>query len=497
MGVATREVVDAVIVGSGPNGLAAAIVLARAGLQVVVAEAQHSLGGGMRTLDLGLAHGVTHDVCAAVHPLALASPFFAEFELAGRGVELVSPELAYAHPLPGGRAGLAYVDVDRTAAELGADGPAWLELFAPLLEHWRDLSALALSNRTAPAVRLLRELGPGVLARTGHRMLTQGTAAWRRTFAGDAAPALLTGVAGHAIGPLPSPVAAGTMLMLGTLAHAGGWPIPIGGSGAISAALLADLEAHGGQVRAGIPVRNWRELPRARAYLMDTSVPAVLQIWGERMPHRVRRSLARVRPGPAAAKVDYVLRGPVPWSQPRVGEAATVHLGGSREQMMASAAATVAGRVASEPFVLFSDPVVADPGREVGGLRPGWAYAHMPYDCPIDPVPIVTAQIERYAPGFSDLVVAARGVPANRMSEHNANYGGGDIGLGALRLASMVQRPRWALDPYSTGIPGVYLCSAAASPGPGVHGMAGYWAARRALADRFGRTTAVDLALSG
>jgi len=491
-----RSTTDAVVVGSGPNGLAAAVTLARAGLEVIVLEAESTPGGGARTLDLGLAPGVVHDVCSAVHPLALASPFFRAFDLPARGVDLLVPEVSYAHPLDGGRAGIAYASLERTAAGLGVDGAAWADLFGPLIEGWPELIDVALGDRTRGMGAALAQAGPRMLAAVAARLLEQGTPAWGRRFQGEVAQALLTGVAGHAIGRLPSPVAAGGMLMLGTLAHAAGWPIPAGGTGAIAAALLADLEAHGGKVRCDSPVRHWRDLPRARSYLFDTSAPGLARIWGDRMPARVRAALSRVRTGPAAAKVGLVLSGPVPWSEPEVGRAGTVHLGGTRAEMVASEADAVAGRLSPNPLVLFSDPAVTDPGREVGGLRPGWAYAHVPHGCPIDPVEMVIGQIERYAPGFRDVVVTAQGTPASEMANHNQNYLGGDIALGALTTFSMAQRPRWALDPYSAGIPGVYLCSSAASPGPGVHGMVGWWAARRALADRFGRTEPVDLALS-
>lgn len=491
-----REAVEAVVVGSGPNGLAAAVTLARAGLEVLVLEAEPEPGGGARTLDLGLAPGIVHDICSAVHPLALASPFFRSFDLAARGVELAVPEIAYAHPLDGGRAGIAWTSLERTAQGLGVDGAAWVDLFGPLIEGWPELIDLALGQRPRGMAGGLAAAGPRLVAQVAVRLLEQGTSLWERRFAGEEGAALLTGVAGHAIGRLPSPVAAGSMLMLGTLAHAVGWPVPVGGSAAITEALLADLRAHGGTVRCQRRVQHWRDLPRARTYLFDTSAQGLAHIWGERMSPGVRAALARVPRGPAVAKVDYVLSGQVPWAHPEVGRAGTVHVGGTRAEMAASEADAVAGRLSEEAFVLLSDPSVSDPAREVGGLRPLWAYAHVPNDCPVDPVELVTRRIERYAPGFRDVVVAARGVPASRLHLHNQNYLGGDIALGALSAFSMAQRPRWALDPYAAGIPGVYLCSSAATPGPGVHGMSGWWAANLSLRDRFGRTAPVGLALS-
>lgn len=491
-----RETWDAVVVGSGPNGLAGAVTLARAGLGVLVLEAQETIGGGARTVDLELAPGTVHDTCSAVHPLAVASPFFDRFDLAARGVDLVVPEIAYAQPLEHGPAGIAYTSLARTGAELGPDGARWVSLFEPLTERWDSLVAIALGDRSRDLPGALAKAGLRSVLQTAVRLLSEGTPLARGRFSGDVAPALLTGVAAHAIGPLPSLVAAGSILMLGTLAHTVGWPIPVGGSQAITDALVEDLRAHGGEIRTGEPVAHWRTLPRARVYLFDTSAPALAHIWGDRMPTRVRSALEGVRPGPAAAKVDYVLSGPVPWSDPRVAGAGTVHVGGTRAEMVASEAEVSAGRLSERPLVLFSDPTVGDPGREVGGLRPGWSYAHVPQGCTLDPTELVTAQIERFAPGFRDVVVAAQGVPASEMSSHNANYIGGDIALGSLGIASMAQRPRWVLDPYSVGIPGVYLCSSAATPGPGVHGMAGWHAARRALVDRFGRTEPPRLALS-
>ncbi|MFC7404494.1 phytoene desaturase family protein [Georgenia alba] len=493
----SREVRDAVVVGSGPGGLAAAVTLARAGLDVLVLEAQPTAGGGARTLDLGLAPDLTHDLCSAVHPLALASPFLRAFDLPARGVELAVPELSYAQPFEGRDAGLAYRDLDRTAEGLGADGPAWRRLMAPLVEHNDAVVALGLGDHRSVPGELLSPGGVQAAIAFGTAMLEQGTPLWGARFTDDVAPALLTGVAAHTISALPSLPSSGTALLLGSLAHAVGWAIPVGGSQRITDALVADLRAHRGELRLDTPVTTWRALPRARAYLFDTTPGTLARVWGERMTPTARRALERHRHGQAAAKVDFVLSGPVPWSDPRVGGAATVHLGGSREEMAAAENTVQAGRHADRPLVLLSDPTVADPSRAVGGLRPLWTYAHVPAGSPRDVTETVTAQIERFAPGFRDLVVAARCIPAARMAEHNANYPGGDIAAGAITMRRMALGPRLAWDPYRAGVPGVYLCSQVVPPGPGVHGLTGWFAGRRALRERFGIRRAPDLAPDG
>jgi phytoene dehydrogenase-like protein len=476
--------VDAVVVGAGPNGLAAAVLLARAGLSVEVFEAARTIGGGARTAETTLP-GYRHDLCSAAHPMAVASPFFRAFDLGAHGVRMLVPEVSFAHPLDGGAAGIAWRDLDRTVAGLGRDGAAWRRLLGPLAGHWQEVTELALAD--------LRSLPrhPATAARFGRRLLEQGSPAWGARFRDDVAPAMLTGVAVHAITPPRRPVSAAVALLLASLGHAGGWAIPAGGSQSIADALAADATAHGATIHTGTRIDDLDALPRARATLLDVTPRALGRLAGDRLPARRAAQLARFRYGAAVCKVDFALTGPVPWRNADCRLAGTLHLAGTRAQAVATAREVAAGRHPDNPYVLVVQPGVVDPSRAPRGHHTLYTYAHVPAGSTVDLGEVVTRRIERLAPGFRDLVLARTAQTAGELETANPNHVGGDISGGAVTVRQTVFRPTARWDPYATGIDGVYLCSSSTPPGPGVHGMCGAHAARRALRDRFGVTTSV------
>lgn len=467
--------VDVTIVGSGPNGLAAAVICARAGLSVRVIEAQSTPGGGARTLPDPEFSGVSHDICSAVHPLALASPFFAVYDLQARGVTLSVPDISYANPLQDRPAAVGYRDIDRTCAELD-DGASWRRLLGSLADDCDGVVGLLLGDK--------RSIPPSLPAavKVAPRLLAQGTPLWR-SLHGEDARALFSGVAAHTISQMPSLVSSGAGLMLATLGHAVGWPIPVGGSQAIPDALIADLKAHGGELVLGEEVTR----PPDGVVLYDTAPTALLAIYGDTLPPRYAKALRRYSYGPGVAKVDFVLSGEIPWRDERLAQAPTLHLGGSRTQMALAEAEIAAGRHADWPMVLAALPHIADPGRvDAQGRRPLWTYAHVPAGSPVDMADAVMDVFERFAPGFRDVVTAVRSVPASQMSEHNANLIGGDIGVGGNNMISALMGPTPRFNPWSTPIPKAYLCSSATPPGGGVHGMAGFYAASTVLKREFG-----------
>ncbi|PJJ71843.1 phytoene dehydrogenase-like protein [Diaminobutyricimonas aerilata] len=469
---------DAVVVGAGPNGLAAAVTLARRGLHVRVYERASTAGGGTRTLELTLP-GFRHDWGSAVHPMAFASPFFRRLGIRDR-VEFVTPEVSYAHPLDGARAGLAYRDLDRAADVLGVDGAAWRNLFAPLVRAVRGMTEFV----GGPVLRVPRH--PVTAVRFGLRALEQGGPWWNARWRDEVAPALLTGVFAHTIRPLPNLAPAAAGLVLGVHAHAEGWPVPVGGSQAIADALLGELLARGGELVLDHEVSTLEELPPSRVTLLDLSPRAFVRLAGDRLSPAAAAPYRRFRYGNGVAKVDYALSGPVPWAAAGVDRTATVHLGGSRAEIAASEREVFRGRHPESPYVLVSQPTLFDRTRAPEGRHTLWAYTHVPAGSTVDREDAVTAQIERFAPGFRDLVLATSSRTAADLERENPNYVGGDIAAGDVSLAQLLARPVAASDPWRTPVDGVYLCSSSTAPGPGVHGLAGWHAARAALRREFG-----------
>jgi phytoene dehydrogenase-like protein len=466
---------DAIIVGSGPNGLSAAITLARAGLKVALIEGAGTAGGGCRTGEL-TRPGFRHDLCSAVHPLAACSPFFRTIDLAARGVTLRAPKVAFAHPLDGGRAAAVAGSVEETAGGLGADGGAYRRLLGPLVRE----AELTLPEILAPIRSVPRH--PLAMARFALDGLPPATVLARRLRT-EEGRALFAGVAAHSMLPLRAPVTSGFGLLLMMAAHSVGWPVVEGGSSRLVDALLAELAGLGATVETGHWVASLDELPPARAVLLDVTPRQLLVLAGRRLTGPHRAALARFRYGPGVCKVDWALAGPVPWQAAACREAGTVHVGGTLAEVAHSESEVTAGRVPDRPYCLVAQPGVADPGRAPAGQQTLWAYCHMPSGSARDASGLIEAQIERFAPGFRELILDRSVRTAVDMERYNPNYVGGDIngGAGTLRQTLLRPTPRW--NPYRTPVRGVYLCSSSTPPGGGVHGMCGVGAARAALAD--------------
>jgi phytoene dehydrogenase-like protein len=466
---------DVIVVGSGPNGLAAAITVAKAGLSVLVIEGAPVPGGGCRTEELTLP-GFRHDVCSAVHPLAAASPFFAQLDLAALGVTLRTPKVAFAQPLDDGRAARLAGTVDETAGGLGVDGSSYRRLLETLV---RD-APLILPDVLAP----LRSVPahPVATARFGLRGLPSASRLARR-FRTEEARALLAGAAAHTMLPLTATATGAFGLMFMMVAHAVGWPVVEGGSARLVGALTAELTSHGGQIETGRWVRSLTDLPQSRAVLLDVTPRQLADLAGDALPARTRRSLTRFRYGPGVCKVDWALSAPVPWQAAACREAGTIHVGGTFDEVARGEAEVHAGRHPDRPFCLVAQPGVVDPTRAPAGQHTLWGYCHVPAGSDVDMSGRIEAQIERFAPGFSNLILARSVRTAAVMERYNPNYVGGDINGGAATLWQTVFRPTPRWNPYRTGLPGVYLCSSSTPPGGGVHGMCGLGAARAALAD--------------
>jgi phytoene dehydrogenase-like protein len=469
---------EAIVVGAGPNGLAAAIVLARAGLAVRVYEAADSPGGGTRSAELTLP-GFVHDPCSAIHPTAIASPFFRSIDLTARGLEWVFPPAAVAQPLDGRRAAILDGSWERTAESLGRDADAWRTLFAPLAH---DVEVL-LPSLLGPIVRFPRH--PFALARFGLPALLPATTLARLRFRDEPARALFGGIGAHSMLPLSAPFSAAFALALGLFAHAFGWPMARGGSGAIAEALVAELRALGGEVVTGRRIEQIKQLEPARAVVFDLTPRQVVAIAGDRLADRTRRRLERFRYGPGVFKIDWALDGPIPWSAPAASRAGTVHLGGPLLEVVASEDAVARGRHPDRPFALLAQQTLFDPSRTPAGKHTAWAYCHVPNGSNVDMTRQIEDQVERFAPGFRDLVLARTTRTASEMEAYDANYVGGDINGGLQDWRQLVFRPIPSLDPYHLGR-GLYICSSSTPPGGGVHGMSGWHAARSALRREFG-----------
>ena len=464
---------DAIVIGSGPNGLAAGITLARSGRSVLLVEGAPTIGGSCRSAQLTLP-GFIHDVCATVHAMADVSPFMRSLPLREHGLELVRPTAAFAHPLDDGTATLVEGSVDHTARGLEHDGAAYRALMGPLLERWQDLAPMLLGPPRVPR-------HPMLLAQFGIRALQSARGLAERRFRTDGARALFGGAAGHAVMPLESPATAAFAIVLNLAAHVGGWPVAKGGSQQVVNAMASYFRAMGGEIRTGYAVESLDQLPASRAILCDVTPRQLMRFAGNRLPRSYKNRLKRFRYGPGAFKIDWALNGPIPWRAAECLRAGTVHLGGTLAEMCESERAPWAGRVAERPYVLLVQASLFDTTRAPAGMHTAWAYCHVPNGCTIDMTDRIERQVERFAPGFRGRILARHVMSPADLERHNPNLVGGDVGGGSQELSQLFARPVLRVDPYSTPMPGLYLCSASTPPGGGVHGMCGHHAAMSAL----------------
>ena len=469
---------DVVVVGSGPNGLAAAITCAEAGRSVLVLEGNSTIGGGARSAELTLP-GFVHDVCSAVHPLAAGSPFFQQRQFGKFGLEWIQPEIPLAHPFDNGTAACLYRNVDQTADSLGRDGRAYHRLMRPLADNWEKLAPEFLQ----PMLHFPRH--PFSLGRFGIAGIQPATFLAKRIFKGDASRGLFAGIAAHSLLPLETPISSAFALVLGAAGHAVGWPIPRGGSQSISNALANYFLQLGGTIETNRRIESMNDLPKSRVALFDASVWKFAGIAGNRLPNRYRRRLENFRHAPGVFKIDYALKSPIPWRANECRHAGTIHLGGTIDEIARAEREVANGEIPERPFVLVAQQSLFDETRAPHGQHTLWAYCHAPFGCKVDMSAKIEGQIERFAPGFRDCIIARHKSNALDLESLNPNLAGGDITGGAANLWQLIARPTLSPTPYRTPIRGVYLCSASTPPGGGVHGMCGFHAARTALRDVF------------
>ncbi|HEV2127069.1 MAG TPA: NAD(P)/FAD-dependent oxidoreductase [Thermomicrobiales bacterium] len=464
---------EAVVVGSGPNGLAAGISLAEAGHTVRIYEANDTIGGGCRSLELTLP-GFVHDLCSAIHPLAVASPFFRTIPMASYGLEWANPPFAVAHPFDDGSAAVLSQSLEETAASVGEDGQAWIDLFAPLVEDFDILIGPLLGPFQLPR-------HPIAMARFGLSGLQPAHRMMRSRFSGERARALFAGLAGHSIIDLNKPATAAFGLVLGLIGHVVGWPLPKGGSQQITNALVEHFRALGGEIVTGTPVTSLDIADGADAVMFDVTPKQFLGIVGDAVPGRYRRQLEQYRYGGGVFKIDWALDGPVPWTAEECAQAGTVHLGATMEEIVTAEHEAAIGRHPERPFVILAQQSLFDETRAPDGKHTLWGYCHVPNGSIVDMTERIEAQIERFAPEFRECIIERSVIPPAEMEVHNANYIGGDINGGIQDIRQLFTRPVPRLDPYSTPNPRLYFCSASTPPGGGVHGMGGYHGARSAL----------------
>ena len=464
---------DAIVVGSGPNGLAAAITIARQGHRVLVLESAATIGGGMRSAELTLP-GYIHDVCSSIHAMGVVSPFFQNVPLEEYGLQWIYPRYPVAHPLPGGGAAVGERSVEATAERLQGDADAYRRLIGPLAEHADQLFSQLLGPLRFPR-------HPWSMMRFGLSAIRSAAGLAESRFKTEAARALFAGHAAHSVLPLEKKLSAAVGLMLTLSSHAGGWPVARGGSQAIADAMAGYLGSLGGEIVVNRHVGSLNELPRARVVLFDVAPPRMEEIVGDAFPSRFRRTLKRYRFGPGVFKLDWALSEPIPWSSPECREAGTVHVGGNLEAIAASERQPWASQAAEQPFVLVTQPSLFDSSRAPAGTHTAWGYCHVPHDSPIDMTRRIESQVERYAPGFRDCIVGRHAMSAPEFESYNANYVGGDITGGVMDIWQLFTRPSKRLVPYSTPADDLFICSASTPPGGGVHGMCGYHAAGAAL----------------